>query len=59
MQGKVKLTVSYYGGKSQEVRVESKRFTVGRSIDDDLFIDDPALSRRHALIEIADGAVLV
>jgi hypothetical protein len=32
---------------------------MGRSVDDDLVIDDPGLSRRHALIETVDAAILI
>jgi predicted component of type VI protein secretion system len=59
LQSEVKLAISTGGSEPREVRLPSTRFTVGRSVDDDLVIDDPGLSRRHALIEIADAAVLI
>jgi hypothetical protein len=55
----VTLAINQNGGAPQEVRLPSSRFTLGRSDDDDLIIDDPGLSRRHALIETVDGAVLI
>ncbi len=36
--------------------VDSKRFSIGRTPENDLFLDDTSLSRRHALIEEFDGA---
>jgi hypothetical protein len=48
--------------EDQEVKrvpVHSSRFGIGRNADCDLAIDDPGLSRRHALIEIFDGRVQV
>ena len=59
MRREVKLAVSYDGAKSHELSLKTNRFTVGRSIDDDLCIDDPSMSRHHALIEMVDGAILV
>jgi len=53
------LAISYDGGPQQEVGIPSRRFTLGRSVDDDLVIDDPGLSRRHALLETVDAAVLI
>ena len=41
------------------VAIESARFTIGHSHDNDLAIDDPGLSRRHALIEKFDGIVQI
>jgi predicted component of type VI protein secretion system len=40
---------------SGEVEVDSKRFSIGRTPENDLFVDDSSLSRRHALIENYDG----
>jgi predicted component of type VI protein secretion system len=40
---------------SRTVEVDAKRLSIGRTPDNDLVIDDPSLSRRHALIENIDG----
>jgi pSer/pThr/pTyr-binding forkhead associated (FHA) protein len=40
---------------SREVEVNSKRFSIGRTPENDLALDDTTLSRRHALIEDYDG----
>src|SRR5512144_1907562 len=40
---------------SQTVEVDAKRFSIGRTPENDLVIEDPSLSRRHALIENFDG----
>jgi hypothetical protein len=53
----ITLTVSDERGRSERVAVESTRFTIGSSSDNDLALDDPTLSRRHALIESFDGLV--
>lgn len=51
----MRLTIYNEQGTVQQVFVQSKRFTIGRGADNDLVIDDPGLSRRHALIETFDG----
>jgi hypothetical protein len=38
-----------------EVEVDMKRFSIGRTPENDLVIEDSSLSRRHALIEKVDG----
>jgi predicted component of type VI protein secretion system len=43
------------GSGSREVEVDTKRFSIGRTPENDLSIDDTSLSRRHALIENFDG----
>ncbi|HAF22539.1 MAG TPA: hypothetical protein DCK93_06430, partial [Blastocatellia bacterium] len=43
------------GFGSSEVEVDSKRFSIGRTPENDLVIDDTTLSRRHVLIENFDG----
>lgn len=55
------IILSYYdeSGRARRVRVESKRFTIGRIPDNDLMIDNSSLSRRHALIESFDDAVQI
>lgn len=40
---------------SREVEVDRKRFSIGRTPENDLVIDDTSLSRRHALIEEFGG----
>ncbi len=54
------ITLAYYdeAGRLRRVRVESKRFTIGRIPDNDLMIENSSLSRRHALIESFDDAVV-
>jgi pSer/pThr/pTyr-binding forkhead associated (FHA) protein len=42
-----------FGNKT--VEVQSKRFSIGRTAENDLSIDDSSLSRRHALIETIEG----
>jgi len=59
MQPEVILTVNGGDGPSRQVAIKSRRFTIGRSPDNDLSINDPGLSRRHTLIEIFDGIVQV
>jgi len=50
MPGRLKLTLpTAFGNKT--VEVQNKRFTIGRTPENDLTIDDRSLSRRHALIE--------
>lgn len=55
--GKFHATLSLVGEDEsfQEVLVESARFTIGYGGDNDLAINEPGLSRRHALIESFDG----
>lgn len=55
----ITLTLSDERGPSEQVAVEATRFTIGHSPDNDLAIDDPMLSRRHALIERFDGIVQI
>jgi len=42
-----------FGNKT--VEVQSKRFSIGRTAENDLAIEDTSLSRRHALIETIEG----
>ena len=53
----MKLKLIYYDDEMerQEVEVTTSRFAFGRHDDNDFIIDDPNLSRRHALIEDYDG----
>src|SRR6266850_713077 len=43
------------GFADTEVEVDTRRFSIGRTPENDLVIEDPSLSRRHALIENFDG----
>ncbi len=52
------ITLALNDGRGR-VAVESARFTIGYSHDNDLAIDDPRVSRRHALIERFDGIVQI
>ncbi len=55
MRPEIVLTISHAQEPVRDHSVDSNRFTIGRSSDNDLAIDDPSLSRRHALIECFDG----
>ena len=59
MRSEVTLTLSDETGAMRRVLIETKRFTIGRSPDNDLTISDSNLSRRHAVIENFDGAILI
>jgi pSer/pThr/pTyr-binding forkhead associated (FHA) protein len=56
MQPELTLNVRESGGHVRRVAVRARRFTIGRSPDSDLFIEDWNLSRRHAIVETFDGA---
>jgi hypothetical protein len=55
------ITLTYYdeAGRLRRVKVESKRFSIGRIADNDLMIEASSLSRRHALIESFDDGVQI
>lgn len=55
------ITLAYYdeAGRLHRVKVESKRFSIGRIPDNDLMIENSNLSRRHALIESFNDAVQI
>jgi pSer/pThr/pTyr-binding forkhead associated (FHA) protein len=55
MQQEITLIIFDNQGRSTEVPVRSVRFTIGRSPDNDLALDDAGLSPRHALIENFDS----
>lgn len=59
MTPQVNLTVRDEFGGTREVAVESKRFTIGRTDENDLAIENTSLSRRHAVIESFDGQVQI
>lgn len=46
-------------GRKKRINLDSRRFTIGRLLENDLAIDDPDLSRRHAIIESFEGSVLI
>jgi hypothetical protein len=50
----ITLTITDDKGSTRDVRLTGSRITIGRSIDNDITLDDPALSRRHCLLEF-DG----
>ncbi|MFN2532835.1 MAG: FHA domain-containing protein [Pyrinomonadaceae bacterium] len=55
----INLTVSDEFGRSRKVLVGSKRFTIGRTPENDLAIENSSLSRRHAVIETFEGLVQI
>ena len=57
MTPEVNLTVIDELGNTRQVSVNSKRFSIGRTPDNDLAIEHSSLSRRHAVIENFDGQV--
>lgn len=57
MQSRIALTYIGEDGQRREVPVDSRRFTIGSSADNDLVINAPGLSRRHAVIESFDDGV--
>jgi hypothetical protein len=57
MQPEITLVYHDETGRLQRAKVESKRFSIGRTPDNDLMIENSSLSRRHALIESFDDAV--
>jgi hypothetical protein len=59
MRPEVTLTVRDEHERARVVDLSGNRFTIGRSPDNDLSIDDRGLSRRHALIETFDGIVQI
>ncbi|HEY6332460.1 MAG TPA: FHA domain-containing protein [Blastocatellia bacterium] len=56
-QCEVTLVLGRDGREIRRVPVYSSRFSIGRSPDNDLFVDDPALSRNHALVELSDRTI--
>lgn len=52
------ITLTIYdveNGREHRVDVDARRFSIGRSTDNELVIEDSNLSRRHAVIESFDG----
>lgn len=54
MPGRITLKLPP-GTGDKEIEIDARRFTIGRIPGNDLVIEDPSLSRRHALIENLDG----
>jgi len=54
MSSRLTLTLSPTLG-NKTVEIDSKRFSIGRTPENDLTIEDTSLSRRHALIENFEG----
>jgi pSer/pThr/pTyr-binding forkhead associated (FHA) protein len=59
MQTRVALTYIGEDGQRREVAVDSRRFTIGSSADNDLVINAPGVSRRHAVIESFEDGVYI
>lgn len=59
MTQEVTLIVSDEFGTTREVLVDSKRFTIGRTPENDLAIPNSNLSRRHAVIETFEGIIQI
>lgn len=59
MQPEVTLTISDELGQTQQVVILSRRFTIGRTPENDLAIQNSSLSRRHAVIEAFEGVVQI
>jgi hypothetical protein len=59
MHPEVTLTLCDDLGRTRQLVVQSKRFTIGRTLENDLTIDNSSLSRRHAVIENFEGVVQI
>ncbi|HKZ02693.1 MAG TPA: FHA domain-containing protein, partial [Pyrinomonadaceae bacterium] len=59
MNPEVTLTISDESGNTRDVLVQSKRFTIGRTPENDLSIANSSLSRRHAVIETFEGLIQI
>lgn len=53
------LEVRPLGGGSQRIRVAAEPLTIGRSSDNVVVLDDPAVSRHHARIQPRGGALVL
>ena len=58
MPSRLTLTLPHAFGENN-IEVEVKRFSIGRTPDNDLSLEDQSLSRRHALIEDIDGHFVI
>lgn len=54
-----RLTVLFTGGMSQDVVVPSQGLTIGRERENDLVINEPAVSRHHARIAIEKNQLVL
>jgi len=59
MEQELELGIIDKSGTARRVHVHSTRFVIGRSQENDLVIDEPGLSRQHALIEIMGEKVIL
>src|SRR5260370_31111906 len=59
MYPEVTLTLCDDLGRTWQLVVQSKRVTIGRTLENDLTIDNSSLSRRHAVIENFEGVVQI
>lgn len=55
---KVKVTI-HNDGSTESVEVNKTLFTLGRSMDCDVALADPNVSRLHATVEVVDGKVYI
>ncbi|HEU4388845.1 MAG TPA: FHA domain-containing protein [Blastocatellia bacterium] len=55
----IRLIVRDEQAETREVAVTGSRFCIGRGADNDLVINDPALSRRHSIVETDGDLVFV
>lgn len=55
------ITLTYYDGAGRAGRadVATRRFTIGRLLENDLAIEDPRVSLRHAVVERLDDATVI
>lgn len=55
---KVKVTI-YNQGRTESVEVNKALFTLGRSVDCDVSLADPNISRLHATIEVKNNTIFI
>jgi predicted component of type VI protein secretion system len=53
------VTLTFNDGRERRVVVHTRGFTIGRAPDNDLVLNYPNLSRRHAVIESSGGGVRI
>lgn len=53
----LKLTIYEGNGQVRDIPIKTRRFSIGRGVDNDLQIDDKGLSRRHLILDIYDDVV--
>jgi hypothetical protein len=59
MTPEVILTLRRRNGADERIPVRGPSFTIGRSAENDLVVDEAGLSRRHALITVSGGSAQV